>query len=79
MPIVCAFGWDFGGCCHLNARLGRYMYLKSLARITLSVGDFWSLILGMSGRSMVCEGMYKFIMRIGMGGLLYILKTTVVY
>lgn len=50
-----------------------------LIKITLSVGWFlvriliWSLISEMSERSMVCEGMSKFIMS-GVSGVLDILK-----
>ena len=56
--------------------------MKSHANITLCVGWFlvriviWSLIIGMSRRSMGCEGMYWFIMSSGVSGLLDILKTS---
>lgn len=54
--------------------------LKSLAKITLCVGLFlvrtfiWSWIFGMSGRYVVCKGMYRFIKSSGVSGLLDILR-----
>ena len=61
---------------------GRMSLLKSPANITFYVRWFlirisiWSLIIGMSGRSMGCEAMFRFIMSSGVRGLLDILKTS---
>ena len=70
----------YGHLCRGNFS-GFYLGNMSLVNITLCVGCalirilIQSLIIGMSGRSMGCEGMYRLIMSSGVSDLLDILKT----